>query len=585
MPRPASPSGQSRDRLRTWLSALAGLAVRQGQAEWFGSPIHLMMLARPRAEGPAAAPRDPRPADAARGEALLLGTFSLAGLTLQTGAGGDPWDKPSPSRAFAEALHSFDWLGDLLAIGERGEYEALRLILEWRRVFGRWNSFSWGGRVLERRTFALACALRKVSARASEAEVADLSDLLARHGRQLLKIKAGPLRAAERACAAALAGTALAGQAGERLMVQALGRLDAALKETVLADGGHASRSPEAGMELLLDLAALDDGLSQRGRAGPDQMARAVDRLSAALRVLVLPDGRLACFQGGEAGRPETVAAARAASDLGEAPRPPTGLPHAGYQRLGGRSLTVMVDVAAPAMGAWSEMACAQPLAVEIACGPDRLVTNCGWSPRAAGPQALRLSGAGSTVSVGDRSAGAPLSGLMAYALGPGLEGGAAKVEHRRQETAEGVWLEAAHDGWVKAFGLRHERLLFLDLRSDELRGEDRLVPLAPEAGAARVLPIAVRFHLGPDIRASLARDQRSVLLQGPSTVGWWLRNDAAEVAIEHSVHYEDGQPRRSTQVVLRSQVPAATGGKVRWKLAAMTVDRAGAGNILRPSA
>jgi uncharacterized heparinase superfamily protein len=81
---------------------------------------------------------------------------------------------------------------------------------------------------------------------------------------------------------------------------------------------------------------------------------------------------------------------------------------------------------------------------------------------------------------------------------------------------------------------------------------------------------MAIRFHLAPGVQVSLARDQKSVLIKGPTTPAWWLRNDAAEVTVEPSVHYEDGLARRTAQVVLKSQIPVATGGRVRWKLARM---------------
>jgi uncharacterized heparinase superfamily protein len=58
------------------------------------------------------------------------------------------------------------------------------------------------------------------------------------------------------------------------------------------------------------------------------------------------------------------------------------------------------------------------------------------------------------------------------------------------------------------------------------------------------------------------------VLIRGASNVGWWLRNDAAEVLIEPSVHFVDGRPRRCSQVVLRGRLRADRGGRVRWKLA-----------------
>jgi uncharacterized heparinase superfamily protein len=560
-----APVEEAADRGRAWLRNTTRLIHRYGQAEWFGSPLHLMGLARPRASGLAAAPRSPRPVSLDRGGALLIGTITLAGQTMQVGPGGDPFDKPSPSRPFAEALHAFDWLGDLMATGEAGEKDALRLALDWRRVFGRWNSFSWSGPRLERRVINLACHLRRIAVHASELETQQLSDSLARQARQLLLPADGPAREAERACAAALGGAALAGPAGEKLMAKALVKLQTALPVTVLPDGGHASRSPQAGLDLLLDLLTLDDGLSQRGRAQPEAMGRAIDRLSAALRFFILPDGRLPCFQGGEEGHADDVTAARAASDLPDAP-PPTGLPQTGYQRMSSRRLTLIADAAGPAPDDWSETALAQPCAIEILCGPDRLITNCGWSPLAQGPQSHRLTSAGSTLAIGDRSAGEPVGGRLGGLLGERLKN-TAPVIATRHEAPQGSWLELYHDAWVPAWGLRHERRLYLDHALDELRGEDRMVALTG-VGAGRLAPVTIRFHLAPGVKVSMARDQHSVLIQGPGTPPWWLRNDAAEVTVEPSVHYQDGQPRRCSQVVLRSPIPADTGGRVRWKLA-----------------
>jgi uncharacterized heparinase superfamily protein len=561
---PALVSGSS-VKVPDWLKTTGRVIRRYGQAEWFGTPMHLMSLAGPRTTGVAAAPRSPRPLHIERGPEIIAGTLTLAGQTMPIGPGGDPFDKPSPSRPFAEALHAFGWLGDLMAAGEVGEKEALRLALDWRRTFGRWNSFSWSGPRLERRVINLACALRRIVVHASDLETQQLSDNLARQARHLLNIADGPAREAERACAAALGGTALAGEAGEKLMAKALARLDAALDVTVLSDGGHASRSPQAGLELLLDLLTLDDGLSQRGRAQPVAMGRAIDRLSAALRFYTLPDGRLPCFQGGEAGRAEDVAAARAANDLPDT-APPSSLPQAGYQRLASRRLSLVADAAGPALGEWSGAALAQPAAIEILCGHDRLITNCGWSPQAQGPQTHRLTSAGSTLTVGDGSAGQPVGGRLGVILGEPLRN-TAIVTATRQEAPVGSWLELVHDGWVAAWGLRHERRLYLDHSQDELRGEDRLVPAGP-GGAGRTASVTIRFHLAPGVQVSLARDQHSVLIQGPTTPAWWLRNDAGAVTVEPSVHYEDGVAQRSSQVVLRCEMPVDTGGRVRWKLA-----------------
>ena len=549
--------------------ALISLAVgrafaRRMTLEW----LALAPPGGPRADTFAAKPRDLRPADPRAGQAMLAGEFNFGGESLIAGPAGDPWNQPSPSRTFAVRLHRFEWMGDLVSLGEPGLRDALGLSLEWLRVFGRWNAFSWRAEVMERRVFNLACAGRALAAHASDLEVAALAQSLARQARQLLRASGAPHRLAERCAAAAVAGTALAGPAGERLMSEALRRLETALEAAVTPDGVHASRSPQAGMELLFDLLTLDDALSQRGRPPSDGLSRAIDRLTGGLRFFTLSDGRLAAFQGGEESTVARVAAARAHDpDAGAAP-PAREARHGGYQRLAGRSILAIVDAGPPATDDLSVTACGQPAAMEVLCGRDRLITNCGWSEIALGPQALRLAGGGSTAAIGDGALGAPLGGFVARGLGARLVGGVAAIELNRRENDEGVWLEISHAGWVPRTGLTHERRLYLDKLRDELRGEDRFIPA--EGAGGQSLPIALHFHLHPDVRASLARDQRSVLLRGPSNAGWWLRNDAGEVAVEASVSFLDGAPRRTSQIVLRGRLRADRGGRVRWKLSAM---------------
>ncbi|MCR5878074.1 heparinase II/III family protein [Phenylobacterium sp. J367] len=417
---------------------------------------------------------------------ILAGAFVLAGATLTVGPRGDPWDRPSPDRAFAVALHRMGWLKDVVAAGAPGPAEALRLVLEWRRAFGRWNGFSWNPEVLERRVFNLACQARAICARASEAEAAHVALDLARQARFLLRASEGPVRAAERSAAAAVAATALGGRPGEQLLSAALLKLERTLPVTVLPDGGHATRSPQAALELLFDLLTLDDALVQRGVAPPDEVMRAIDRLAGAVRFFTLADGRLAAFQGGEELQPAYVAAARA-RDEGEARAIPAA--RNGYQRLEARSLQVVADAAAPAAGPWSVAACAQPLAIEVLAAGRRLIVGAGWSPDAQGPQAMRLVDAASTASLGDAPIGEPLRGVSARVLGPRLTGAIDTVEARRHEADGALWLELAHEGWSKRFGLRHERRLYIDVEADELRGEDRFSPVGRGAGGASSCP------------------------------------------------------------------------------------------------
>ena len=549
------------------LQAAGESARRLAEREWFGTPLHRLILAGPKPDGMAASPRDLRPVEPERGRRILGGIFDLGGTEMVVGQQGDPFDRPSPNRRFAVALHRMGWMGDLLATGDAGARVGLRLALDWKRIFGKWNGFSWGPDVLERRVFNLACAARRLTYGASDAERVMVLDDLARQARHLVAIGQAPERALERAVAAGVAGCALGGEAGERLIDLSVTRLKHDLAVVVSHEGVHASRSPQAGLELLFDLLTLDDALHQRGQAGPDDLPRAIDRLSAAVRFFTLPDGRLAGFQGGEAVGARRVVAALAHDD-GE-PRAPRRAPHGGYERLESASIAVMIDTGAPARGRWSVTACAQPAAMEIVCGLDRLVVGCGWTADSGASHALRLTDASSTANLADMSTGQPLRGFPAATLGPRLVGAPRRMTVKRHDAEAAAWLEVSHDGWAKRFGLIHDRKLYLDRMLEELRGEDAFQPVVdkPLDGPRHYYPFTVRFHLHPDARASLARDYKSVLLKGPSEQGWWLRNDAIEVSVEPSLHIENGVQRRTVQVVLRGQASADKGGRVRWKL------------------
>lgn len=558
------------DRLpgRHVVAAVALAARRRVGREWAGTPVHRWILAQGRPNGLSAIPRDLRPVNLSAGRQILAGAFVLGGETLAPGLRGDLWNRASPSRRFAVLLHRFGWMRDLLAAGPDGATEGLRLTLEWSRTFGRWNAFAWNSEVLERRVYNLACAARTLCARASDAEAAQIALDLCRQARLLLQLDESPAREAERAAVAAIAGAALSGKAGERLLARGLARLKRALPITVTPDGGHASRSPQAALELYFDLSTLDDALAQRGMSAPEELLRAIDRLSGAVRFFTLADGRFAALQGGEELERAYIAAAHAQDEPGGR-TPPAA--RNGFQRLEARSLQIFADAAPPAPGPWSVAACAQPLAIEVLVGQRRLIVGGGWSPDSQAPHAMRLVDAASTTSIGDAACGEPLRRFPAKVLGPQLLGGARKVEARRHEAPGALWLELAHDGWVERFGLRHERRLYIDIEADELRGEDRFTPASQaKPGGRRFVPFTVRFHLHPDVQAQIARDKKSVLLKHEGDDrGWWLRNDAGEVALEPSVHYRLGQPRRSQQIVLRGQARLAEGARVRWKLSA----------------
>ncbi len=552
-----------------WWRVLSAVLTKQLGAELYGMPGYALTLRGRSPDGFIAAPHDMRPANAVAGKAMLSGRFALGGARMSVQGSGDPWNRPSPTRAFAMELHRFSWLSSVLSQGDPGAREALRLFSIWQKTFRKWTPFAWGEGVVARRLINLSVSARRLSAIGTPEDVATLAQSMAEQGRHLLRLHEED-SAAEKAVALIALGCVLSGSVGDGFRKKGLGLLPKALRKTVLIDGSHASRSAEQGLDLLYDLLLIEDGLNQRGMAVPEIVTQHVDRLTRFIRVLSHPDGGLCGFQGAEGLPPESVAPALVHDDN----RPhgqttaPNLLDHGRYHRLSGRSLTVVVDTGEPRQGPMGFAACDYPMSFEVSGGRDRLIVSPGWSPNQSDRQDMRVVREGNTLSIGEKPLLAPVGGKFGELLNYTLEGSRYKIRSRRVDADEsGSLLEMEHDGWRADYGVKHERRLYVDAQRDELRGEDRLTPVEAKIDKVLTGPYIILFRLHPEVQASLARDKKSVLLRGPGGRGWWFRHDARDVALTHGVVFEGGQTRKTTMIELKGVSRPDSPSRVRWKL------------------
>lgn len=552
-----------------WSHVVVAWLKRQIGAELYGMPGYRLTLKGAVPEGFVTAPRDSRPANTALGKAILSGRFTLAGARMSVQGSGDPWNRPSPSRAFAVELHRYDWLSALMSQGDEGAREAIRLFLLWHKTFCKWTPFAWGEEVLARRLINLSLFARRLAAQGSPADAAELAQCMAEQGRHLSRLGQNAAWATDKAVALTLLGCVLSGKVGDGFRRNGLSRLNKALRRVVLADGSHISRSPQQGLDLLCDLLRIEDGLSQLGLATPEAIDMCVERLTRFVRALSHPDGSLCAFQGGESLFPEQVLPALVRNDARVTNvTVPLQLDEGRFHRMLGRSLTVMVDAGEARPGAYGYAACDHPMSFEVSGGRDKLMVLPGWSPMQTDRQGFRIAAAGNTLCLAETSILTPVTGRFGELLNFGLEGPRYKVRSRRVEAEDaGSLLEMEHEGWKAKFGLKHERRLYVDAQRDELRGEDRLTPLETKAEVPMAAPFTIRFLLHPEVQASMARDKKSVLLRGPGGRGWWLRHDAKEVTIEGGHVFEHGMMRKTALIVLKGVGRLDAPTRVRWKL------------------
>jgi uncharacterized heparinase superfamily protein len=85
--------------------------------------------------------------------------------------------------------------------------------------------------------------------------------------------------------------------------------------------------------------------------------------------------------------------------------------------------------------------------------------------------------------------------------------------------------------------------------------------------GNRKRIPFAVRFHVHPDIRASMAQDGASVILLLPSGDGWRFRATGGSVSLEESVYLGSGDAVRRTEQIVVSGDFSGDPTRIQWAL------------------
>ena len=121
----------------------------------------------------------------------------------------------------------------------------------------------------------------------------------------------------------------------------------------------------------------------------------------------------------------------------------------------------------------------------------------------------------------------------------------ARRTESARHEVDKNTLVESEHEGYMPLFGLRHRRALYLSADGLDLRGEDTLA-------GGRATEGTLRFHLHPDVGASLLEGGTSVLLRIGKTQGWRFQASENGLTLEDSVYFGDGPRRQCQQIVVQ---------------------------------
>ena len=513
---------------------------------WGEGPIYQAQLKGPAPDRLLFHPEDPSTPDADIGRALIRGRIALGDEDIDCeGELERIWDLCAPDGALASYLHRFSWLHQLKACGEDGAKAAPILMRSWLDRHEKWSSSAWAPYATGERLIALCAHYHLVAGSGDLLWRSRVLSSMARQTRHLARTAHRAETGYDRlmtAISLSIAAYCLPGcdRAAERGVEMARRELRLQLRP----DGGHLSRNPSRQLRLAFRLKLLVETIQARKLPAPGYLHHILARVSQIALFFRCADGRLAVFNGGYEDDPRLIIAVQSAASDSLAPE---FVRHTGYHKVNAARAQLIVDANA---GARSAGAFESAGSLQFSSGRSRVIVNCGNGAHLSDDWRRALSGAAAHSVVSFEEGVSPTWG---------------EVSHRRAEETKGNLIEIERALSASDRPNAHYcRRLFLAANGADLRGEELFSGAREDLLAAAIW----RFHLHPGVKASLARDRRSVILALPNKEGWRFKSNCAVLSLEKTVYCGDGgKPVSSEQIVMRARDAANAMENVRWAL------------------
>mgnify|MGYP001472496660 CR=1 FL=1 len=510
------------------------------------SPVYSAWLSKGGTEKLVFTPPDPWPGEASLGDALFQGRYNFAGQNFYSPK-LPVWHPVGMGEAWLADMHGFSWLRHFKARGgETARRHSRALITNWLNQHGNWQAFPWRPDILGRRISAWMTNAGFLLEDADEIFINNFNKLITKQARHLSKVtnikeltrlsKQLGNQKSSIAKINAVRGLLLTGlclDGGYRRKEKALYLLNDELFSQISSDGGHKSRTPSLHMSVLADLVTMRDALTAAGEPPPEILIVSIRRMAHALRIFRSGDGALSRFHGGISENKFVVDRVLESADGRTRSKGPLRLEETGFERLVASKVILIADTSPPPSGGHHATH-----SIEISIGRDRFIGNCGpsFSRDADWDKALSATSAHSTITIENTNAFS------------GKDKESDAKSHRSTSEIGGDRIDMVHYGYKKRLGVVCKRSIELSDSGRNITGMERIEGPSKKS-------FYCRFHLAPNVQASLSRNESSVLLKLGGH-GWEFSFDGdAKLSIEPSIYITDtGEERHTEQIILSGE-------------------------------
>ena len=320
--------------------------------------------------------------------------------------------------------------------------------------------------------------------------------------------------------------------------------------------------------EILALLLPLKEGFAAIEVAPPDELISSIERLLPALRFFRHGDGTIARFNGASVTEKDLISTLlRYDESLG---KPVLDASPSGYHRAISGNSVLIVDTGKPPRGELSLAAAAGCLSFEFSNGLSSIIVNCG-APQIIEKNDSQIWRATNTHSTATLNATSSCRfenpGTAGRAISGQVFSKNLKLEVSREDTTVATTITSAHHGYVKEFGIRHQRSLTLDTNGNRLLGQEWFSD--SNKGDIRYTTkdkVALHFHLHPDIKASLTANAETCLIETREGEQWRFDCPGFKVELIESTFFAIlPAPKTTWQIVV--SVKAYDNPEINWAL------------------
>ncbi|MDA9604581.1 heparinase II/III-family protein [Candidatus Pelagibacter sp.] len=232
-----------------------------------------------------------------------------------------------------------------------------------------------------------------------------------------------------------------------------------------------------------------------------------------------------------------------------------------GYTILNNKKISIIMDVGASPEKKFSSNYQAGSLSFEILSNGKKLICNSGYfqNYKHSLNKLSKSSATHSTLVLNDTSSCKFTKDKGKYSkVSQGL-----KIIKKNIVFEKNYWkIAAAHDGYLKRYGIIHEREIEFYPEHSKFIGYDKII----SKNEMKNLKFEIRFHLEPNVKVMKTRNNKSVFIDLDGE-GWKFNSDDNDINIDNGLYFGKKNSFTENQNIFISAMTNGENQTIRWEI------------------